>query len=71
MPRDRTGDLVNSGESTPGEFVVEYAAPIVDQFPITPYSAEEIIAAHRSRLAMRIAPPVRIAPFRHRSLRRS
>jgi hypothetical protein len=71
LPRDRLGDLVNAGERSPGEHVVEYAAPIVDQFPVTPYSAEEIIAAHRMHNASRVAPAPRPAPFHHRrSLRR-
>jgi hypothetical protein len=56
MPRDRTGDLVNSGEVTPGE-LVEYAPQIVDQFPVTPYSFDEIIALHRQRNLARALPP--------------
>jgi hypothetical protein len=71
LPRDRTGDLANlSGERVAGE-AVEYAAPVVDSFPAYPYSADEILAEHRARLAMRLPPPApRPAPFRHRSLRR-
>jgi hypothetical protein len=69
LPRDRTGDLVNSGEITPGE-LVEFQGRIVDSFPAYPYSAEECIALHRARNASRVPPPVRIAPFVRRSLRR-
>jgi hypothetical protein len=69
LPRDRTGDLVNSGKITPGE-LVEFQGRIVETFAAYPYSAEECIALHRARIASRLLPPVRIAPFVRRSLRR-
>jgi hypothetical protein len=70
MPRDRNGDLVNSGEITPGE-LVEYQAPIIDTIPAYPYSPAECIALHRAaHNAMRVAPAARISPFVRRSLRR-
>jgi hypothetical protein len=69
LPRDRTGDLVNSGEVTPGE-LVEYAAPITETFPEHGWSGEQIIALHRQHNAMRVAPPPRPGPFVRRSLRR-
>jgi hypothetical protein len=69
LPRDRTGDLVNSGERTPGE-LVEYAPPIVDTFPVTPYSFDEIVALHRQRNASRVPPPPHPGAFRTRSIRR-
>jgi hypothetical protein len=52
LPRDRTGDLVNSGEVTPDE-LVEYRPPIIDTFPANPYTWDEIIALHRQRNASR------------------
>jgi hypothetical protein len=71
LPRDRTGDVSNiSGEVVAGEPLVEYAAPVIDTIPAYPYSAEECIALHRARNASRVPPPVRIAPFVRRSLRR-
>jgi hypothetical protein len=70
LPRDRTGDLVNSGEITPGE-LVEYQAPIVATHPLYPYSQDEIVAAYRQRCAMRLPPPApRPASFGRRSIRR-
>ena len=69
MPRDRTGDLVNSGERSPGE-LVEYRAPIVDTFPFQQYSGEQILEMHRQYNAMRVAPRPSIKPFVRRSLRR-
>jgi hypothetical protein len=67
-PENDRGNLTPSLE--PGEVLVEYAAPIVDQFPVYPYSREQILELHRQRNASRVAPPVRIAPFIRRSLRR-
>lgn len=70
MLRDRTGDLIPSGESVAGE-VLPFEARIIETYPFCPYSAEQIIAAHRHRNAWRDPPAPRIAPFRHhRSLRR-
>jgi hypothetical protein len=73
LPRDRTGDLVNSGEPTPGE-VVEYAAPVVEVIEgIAMPSVEDILWAHHralfspSRKSRRRATP---AFTTHRSLRR-
>lgn len=70
MARDRTGDLVNSGEFTPGEQLVEYAAPIIDSFPVAPYSQEQILELHRQRNALGVPPPPRAGSFRSHSLRR-
>jgi hypothetical protein len=70
LPRDRTGDLVNSGEVTPGESLVEYQPPIVDVIPEHAYSGEQILELHRQRNAMRVPPPPRPGSFRHHSLRR-
>lgn len=71
MPRDRTGDLVNSGERTPGEMPAEYAALITDTFPANPYSFDEIIEMHRRRNSARTAPRPALRPFNaNRSLRR-
>jgi len=70
LPRDRTGDLVNSGERTPGE-LVEYAGLITDTFAANPYTWDELIAMHRQRNATRTAPRPALRPFNtHRSLRR-
>jgi hypothetical protein len=63
------GDLIPGGERVVGE-IVEYAPPIIDQFPMHAYSGEQILELHRSRNAQRIAPPVRPGPFRRHSLRR-
>jgi hypothetical protein len=57
------------GNLPPGE-LAEYAAPIVAIHPFYPYSADELIEAHRARNASRVAPPVRPGPFRHRTIRR-
>ena len=69
-PEKAKGNLASAGPRVDGE-VVEYAPPVVEQFAAYPYSANEILAEHRARLAMRLPPPApRPAPFRHRSLRR-
>jgi hypothetical protein len=45
----------------------------IDTFPMNPWSADELIAIHRTRNSFRDAAPAafRSAPFRTRSLRRS
>jgi hypothetical protein len=67
---EANGDLINAGERVAGE-LVEYAPPIVDTFPVTPYSAAEIIALNRQRNLARTPPAPRLGSFRHRSLRRT
>jgi hypothetical protein len=37
----------------------------VESFPFCPYSADQIIAAHRLRNASRVPPPPRAGSFRH------
>jgi hypothetical protein len=69
LPRDRVGDLVNSGEKTPGE-IVSYEPRIVEIHDFAPWSADEIIAAHRLANDARAAPRPSIKPFTRRSLRR-
>ena len=69
-PESAKGNLRPPGERVGGE-PIEYAPPVLETYPFCPYSAEQIIAAHRQRNAWRAAPAPRIAPFRHhRSLRR-
>jgi hypothetical protein len=67
-PENDRGNLTPRLE--PGEVLVEYAAPVVDQFPVYPHSFDEIIALHRERNASRVPPPPRPGPFRTRSIRR-
>jgi hypothetical protein len=64
-----SGDLVNSGEKTPGE-IVSYEPRIVEIHDFAPWSADEIIAAHRLANDARAAPRPSIKPFTRRSLRR-
>jgi hypothetical protein len=45
LPRDRTGDLVNSGECTPGEVV--FTAPYVEQIDGRSYGYEDELARIR------------------------
>lgn len=69
-PESAKGNLRPPGERVGGE-IVEYAPPVLETFPFNPYTAAEIIAAHRHRNAWRDPPAPRSAPFRHhRSLRR-
>jgi hypothetical protein len=58
------------GNLEPGEMLFRPAP--VEVIPMTPYSADELIAAHRAHHRGRgSAPaPFRSAPYRHRSLRR-
>jgi hypothetical protein len=80
MPRDRTGDLVNSGERTLGEVIVEYAPLLLDSFPVRPSSPEQILEAHRLNNDIRdprahglwrvAETPRPSAPFIRRSLSR-
>jgi hypothetical protein len=75
MPRDRTGDLVNSGERTPGEVV----APMVEFVPVPEplarsYDWAEELERQRAenfwpRGPQRASRPQR-AGYTHRSLRR-
>ena len=69
LPRDRTGDLVNSGERTPGE-LVEYAPRVVEAIEGINYTVETVLWAHHRNPFRRRARPLAPASFRHRSLRR-
>jgi hypothetical protein len=42
----------------------------VETIPMNPWSADELIAAHRQRNAMRVAAPPKAGPFRHSIHRR-
>jgi hypothetical protein len=73
LPRthgEAKGDLINAGEVVAGE-LVEYRAPLVEHIPEHAYSGEHILQLHRSRNALRVAPPVRPGSFRHPRLVRS
>jgi hypothetical protein len=72
LPRDRTGDLVNSGERTPGETIVEYQPRIIGTVPECGWSWADRLEQHRldnfypRRDVVRPAVP----SFKTRSLRR-
>jgi hypothetical protein len=76
LPRDRTGDLVNSGEVTPGEVafgvsntLVETGLPFARTYD-PQAELERIRAIYRAEAAGQRAPRQPTAKFHFRSLRR-
>jgi hypothetical protein len=72
LPRDRTGDLVNSGEVTPGEVVAPVEFVETGHFRQYDYQTElaRIRSIYRAEAAGQRAPRPPLARFHTKSLRR-